>query len=188
MGIARAKQELLTLCARLEAKNEKLLGRLLPELWQKIVDEYLDQNDLLAFAMTCRFFRDTTKDLGKEMKTELTDYCLLELRKSGKVTPHTLSWFQWVYDAMEILSGSEEWWGKRDKGAAYEGDLVSYAAFQGSVEILRWLMEALPSTTQTDWWAGLDGSIEVLGYVVGMGYEIIGMHVAGQPGEGIWKL
>merc|ERR1711970_1669104 len=28
-GIARAKQELLTLCARLEAKNEKLLGRLL---------------------------------------------------------------------------------------------------------------------------------------------------------------
>ena len=30
---ARAKEELLTLCKRLEAKNEKLLGRLPPELW-----------------------------------------------------------------------------------------------------------------------------------------------------------
>ena len=52
-----AKKELVTLCADFEAKNEKLLGRLLPELWLKIVDENVQQNDLLALAMTCRFFR-----------------------------------------------------------------------------------------------------------------------------------
>ena len=45
---ARAKKELLALCSRLEAKNEKNLTRLLPELCSKIVDEYLHQNDLLA--------------------------------------------------------------------------------------------------------------------------------------------
>ena len=49
-------QHLPTVCVKLEAKNEKLLGRLPPEMWQKILDEYLDQNDLLALAMTCRFF------------------------------------------------------------------------------------------------------------------------------------
>ena len=54
---ARAKKELLTLCADFEAKNEKLLRRLPPELWQKILDENVQQNDLLALAMTCRFFR-----------------------------------------------------------------------------------------------------------------------------------
>ena len=64
---ARAKKELVILCADLQAKNEKLLRRLPPELWQKIVDENLHQNDLLAFAMTCRFFRDTTTDLRKKV-------------------------------------------------------------------------------------------------------------------------
>ena len=57
-GTARAKEELLTLCADFEAKNEKLLGRLLPELWLKILDENVQQNDLFALAMTCRFFRE----------------------------------------------------------------------------------------------------------------------------------
>ena len=100
-GNARAKEELLTLCARLEAKNEKLLGLLLPELWQKIVDEYLHQNDMLALAMACRFFRDTTKDLGKKVVTNLYIYRLLDLRKSGKIPSHSLGWFRWVCDTFE---------------------------------------------------------------------------------------
>ncbi|WZN64385.1 putative ankyrin repeat protein [Chloropicon roscoffensis] len=166
-------QDLRGACADIEAENRnELLKKLPAELWEKIIDdENVQQNDRVALASTCRFFREKQKDLGRKLVTDLEVLSLLELRKSGKMTPHTLGWFQWVYDTMEILSGSEEWWGKRDKGAAYEGDLVSYAAFQGSVEILRWLMEALPWTTQTDWWAGLGGSVEVLGYVVGMGYE-----------------
>jgi len=137
---ARAKQELLTLCARLEAKNEKLLGRLLPELWQKIVDEYLDQNDLPALAMTCRFFREKQKDLGWKVVTDWNRYRLRKLQKTGNVPSHTLGWFQWVCDTMEILPGFEWLW-ERVRGTVYEGDLVNFAAFQGSVEILRWLME-----------------------------------------------
>ena len=44
------EQELRSVCARLEAKNEKTFGgcRLPPELWQKIIDENLHQNDLFA--------------------------------------------------------------------------------------------------------------------------------------------
>ena len=163
-----------------EAKDEEevVCFRLPPELWQKIVDENLQQNDLLAFAMTCRLFRDTTKVLGKKMVTYLgggdhpNPSRLLKLRKSGKMTSHTLGWFQWVCDTFEILPGFK--WGiKRVKGAVYEGDLLNYAAFQGSVEILRWLMEEKGCELNKDsgLWAGLRGSVKVLGDLRGKGYE-----------------
>ena len=173
---ARAKEELLTLCADLQAKNEKTFGgcRLPPEMWQKILDEYLQQNDLLAFAMTCRFFRDTTKDLGKKMETDFTSDRFLDLWKSGTVPSHSLGWFQWVCDTLEILPGFERFWSKkRVKGAVYEGDLVNYAALQGSVEILRWLVEekGYELNEDTGWLAGMGGSIEVLEYLRGNGYK-----------------
>ena len=171
-----AKKELVTLCADFEAKNEKLLGRLLPELWLKIVDENVQQNDLLALAMTCRFFREKQKDLGKKMETNLYIYRLLVLRKGGKVASHSLGWFRWVCDTFEILPGFEEWndeYVARVKGAVYEGDLLNYALFQGSVEILKWLMEEKGWETnwRTDWWAGRGGSVEVFEYLGGKGYE-----------------
>ena len=173
---ARAKEELLTLCADLQAKNEKTFGgcRLPPEMWQKILDEYLHQNDLLAFAMTCRFFRDTTKVLGKKMETDFTSDRFLDLWKSGTVPSHSLGWFQWVCDTLEILPGFERFWSKkRVKGAVYEGDLVNYAALQGSVEILRWLVEekGYELNEDTGWLAGMGGSIEVLEYLRGNGYK-----------------
>ena len=59
-----ARRELLTLCADFEAKNEKLLRRLPAELWQKILDENVQQKDLFALAVTCRFFRDTSDVVG----------------------------------------------------------------------------------------------------------------------------
>ena len=168
-GNARAKKELVTLCADFEAKNEKLLGRLLPELWLKIVDENVQQNDLLALAMTCRFFREKQKDLGKKMETNLYIYRLLVLRKGGKVASHSLGWFRWVCDTFEILPGFEY---LPKGGVVDEGDLVNYAALQGSVEILRWLVEekGWELTLETDMWAGMRGSIEVLEYIRGKGY------------------
>ena len=173
---ARAMEELLTLCADLQAKNEKLLRRLPPELWQKILDENLHKNDLLALAMTCRFFRQKQKDLGLEVETHLHPFKLLDLRKSGKVTPHTLGWFQWVCDTMEILPGCKQqpaWPDKRTKDTVYEGDLVNYAVTQGSVEILEWLMEekGWELNEETDMWAGAGGSVEILEYLVDRGYK-----------------
>ena len=171
-GNARAKKELVTLCADFEAKNEKLLGRLLPELWQKILDQYLHQNDLLALAMTCRFFREKQKDLGKKMETNVGSFCLLDLRKSVRMPSHTLVWFQWVCDTFEIKPGFERS-RERVEGAVYEGDLVNYAALQGSVEILRWLMDEKEWELNfyTGEWAGMGGSVEVLEYLWDWGYE-----------------
>ena len=148
-----------------EAKDEEevVCFRLPPELWQKIVDENLHQNDLLAFAMTCRFFRDTTTDLRKKVgRTTLNEYRLDDLRDSGKVASHTLGWFQWVCDTFKVLP--------RFTG----GNLINYAALQGSVEILRWLMEDKgwePNLYTVGEWAGFGGSVEVLEYLLERGYE-----------------
>ena len=192
---ARAKKELLTLCTRLEAKNEKNLTRLPPEMWQKILDGNLHQNDLLAFAMTCRFFREKQKGLGKKLKT-VVNLELLQLRKSVKVASHSLDWYRWVCDTFEILPGfilpgfmcdDEE----RVEGAAYEGDLLNYAAFQGSVEILRWLMEekGLEENEGTGFWAG-GGAAALRFWSTSRGGATSSLrrHVMGQPWEGAWKL
>ncbi|WZN58710.1 hypothetical protein HKI87_01g02340 [Chloropicon roscoffensis] len=158
--------------ADLEAKNEERLRRLPPELWQKILDENLDQNDLVALALTCRFFREKQKDLGKKLETNFFDDRLLDLRKSGKMAPHTLGWFRWVCDTFEILPGEPPH--MRSWGAVYEGNLVSYAAFQGNVEILKWMMEekGWEPTMRTHFWAGRGGSIEVFVYLKFMGYGL----------------
>ena len=202
---ARAKEELLNLCDDFEAKNEKLLRRLPPELWQKILDENVQQNDLLALAMTCRFFREKQKDLGKKLETNLGKKHFVDLRKRGKMAPHTLDWFRWVCDTFEILPGfvlpdervkgavyaagrgrfEDYWSANRVKGAVYEGDLLNYAAFQGSVEILRWLKEekGWELNKHTGHWAGMGGSTEVLEYLRGMGYEF-GEEVCGGAAYG----
>ena len=154
-------------------KEEVVCFRLPPELWEKIVDENLHQNDLLALAMTCRFFRDTTKNLGKKLETNVDPNRLLDLRRSGKVASQSLGWFRWVYDTFQILPGYKWIFGQRVKGAVYEGDLVNYAAFQGSVEIMRWLLEekGCELNKDTDERAGMSGSVEILEYLKGTGCE-----------------
>ena len=166
-------KDMRPVCADIQAKNEKLLRRLPPELWDKILDEYLHQNDHLALAMTCRFFyRDVVNKL--ETNLFLNEGRLLELRKSGKMTPHTLGWFQWVCDTFEILPGFQwTWHPERVKGAVYECDLLNYAAFQGSIEISRWLMEKKGCKLNggTGWYAGMGGSVEVLEYLLRKGLK-----------------
>ena len=157
-AILSMAQHLPSVCASLEAKNRKLLGKLPPELWQKIIDENVHQNDLLALAMTCRFFREKQKDLGWKVETNWNQNRLLQLRKSGKIPSHSLGWFRWVCDTFEFLPGFE-WWD--NSGAVYEGRLLHYAAFQGSVEILRWLKEekGWELNKHTGHWAGMGGRI-----------------------------
>ena len=52
--------------AKVEAANrDELLRKLPAELWSKIVDENVQQNDLFALAMTCRFFREKQRTSGR---------------------------------------------------------------------------------------------------------------------------
>ena len=160
--------------AKVEAANrDELLRKLPAELWSKIVDENVQQNDLLALAMTCRFFREKQKDLGKKLETNLGGgdfYRFLDLQESGKVTSYTLGWFRWVCDNWKFLPGYE--WSYRS-WERVKGRLVNYAALQGSVEILRWLIEekGCKPVWETCEWAGMGGSVEILEYLLGKGCE-----------------
>ncbi|WZN62373.1 ANK_REP_REGION domain-containing protein [Chloropicon roscoffensis] len=183
-------QALRAVCAKLEAKNRnELLKKLPDELWEKIIDENIEQNDLLALASTCRFFREKQEDLGWEwLVTKLELYRRLDERKSGQKLSHSLGWFRWVCDNWEILPGWK-WPYERVRGAVYEGDLVNYAALQGSVEILRWLVEekGCELNKKTDDLAGWGGSVEVLGYLVDRGYEFTSYACGGAAKEGHLK-
>ena len=179
-----------SVCDDLEAENhDELMDQLPAELWEKIVDEYVQQNDLLALAMTCRFFRDTTKDLGKKLETNFRPpHRLLELRENRNVTWHTFGWYCWVCDTMEVMPGFKCYDLRRRRGsddrmisdgAVYEGDLVNYALVQGSVEILRYLMEEKgcelnQRERRVDELAGKVGSMEILEYLRERGYKFRG--------------
>eukprot|EP00215_Chloropicon_roscoffensis_P000184 CAMPEP_0198461832 /NCGR_PEP_ID=MMETSP1456-20131121/481_1 /TAXON_ID=1461544 ORGANISM="Unidentified sp., Strain RCC1871" /NCGR_SAMPLE_ID=MMETSP1456 /ASSEMBLY_ACC=CAM_ASM_001119 /LENGTH=142 /DNA_ID=CAMNT_0044186923 /DNA_START=1 /DNA_END=426 /DNA_ORIENTATION=+ len=97
---------------------------------------------------------------------------------------HSLGWFRWVCDKFELLPGYQLPL-MRVMGAMYEGDLVNYAAFQGSVEILRLLIEenGWELNRETGKSAGLGGSVEILEYLRGVGYEF-GEEVCGGAARG----
>ena len=75
-----------------------------------------------------------------------------------------MDWFQLVCDTFKVLPGYV--WGATGE-AVYEGSLLNYAAFQGSVEILRWLVEekGWELNRDTEWYAGAGGGVEVLAYL-----------------------
>ena len=183
-------QDLRAVCAKLEAKNRnELLKKLPDELWEKIIDENVQQNDLLALASTCRFFRENQADLGWEwLVTKLELYRRFDERKSRQKLSHSLGWFRWVCDNWEILPGFKRPY-ERVKGAVYEGDLVNYAALQGSVEILRWLVEEKGCELNKDTGdlAGWGGSVEVLGFLSERGYEFTSYACGGAAKEGHLK-
>ena len=179
---------LLASCAKLEAKNEERLShfrRLPAELWQKIVDENVHQNDMVALAMTCRFFREKQKEFEKKVETSLNEYdCRFLPSKSGKMPSHTLGWFRRVCNTFEILPGAKDRFGAKDAlhqlGQLHQhhhlqDNLLNYAMFIGSVEIVRWLVKEkgwrLFFYGRTVWWAGLGGSVEVFEYLNVKGYQ-----------------
>ena len=45
-----------------EAENAQRLDKLLPDVWEKILDE-LEENDLFPLALSCRYFRQKQKEL-----------------------------------------------------------------------------------------------------------------------------
>ena len=61
--VERVERDLLAKIKRLEeVKNAQRLGKLPPEVWEKILGE-LGENDLFPLALSCRYFRQKQKEL-----------------------------------------------------------------------------------------------------------------------------
>jgi len=46
-----------------EIENAQRLDKVPQEVWEKILLDHLDENDLFPFALSCRYFRQTQKEL-----------------------------------------------------------------------------------------------------------------------------
>jgi len=116
-----------------EAENAQRLDKLLPDVWEKILDE-LEENDLFPLALSCRYFRQKQKELvartresgpesGKPrpaLKTNLN-------RKLEKRQPASAEYLRFCY---------------KEKGSRHDGRknakwIMCLAAFHGHLPLLQ---------------------------------------------------
>ena len=121
-----------------EAENAQRLDKLLPDVWEKILDE-LDENDLFPLALSCRYFRQKQKELvartresgpesGKPrpaLKTNLN-------RKLEKRQPASAEYLRFCY---------------KEKGSRHDGRknakwIMCLAAYHGHLPLLQELLAA----------------------------------------------
>lgn len=155
---------------QMEAENERALGRLPHEVWERIIEKNCHQNDTFALASTCRFLREKVKDVGRDLKTDLRYELLYDLASSG--LGHSLSWYQWVCDTFGSGPG---WMPSADRtDLGNRSHLLSYAAACGNLEAVVWLKE------ERDWevnlhtseWATRCGSVPILTYMLNEAAEL----------------
>ena len=171
-------------------KRKRECAARLPALALLKVAERVDEYDRFAFSLTCKAFRDAirevlnpkkkagetgaTSDEGKEKKALVSN--LQTERLEEKTTSYSLDWFKWAYGLPERRDGLAPW--NRYRNAmpdVYDSELLLLAAFQGSLEALKWLMSKGAPLLVRNWASGKraawGGNIEVLEFLRSEGYE-----------------
>jgi len=180
-----------------EAEEAKRKGKSLatmPTLVLLKVAERLEDYDRIAFASTCTAFRDAIWEVvkgerkeGEEDKKKLvTDLrCGESGRRWSRKLPllerapcFSLGWFKWVFGSFDRLEGAAPYRGYGDpkhKQELYDSDLMRLAAFQGSVETMKWLREQGIRLDfaygAAGYHAAMGGHIEALEWLRSEGYE-----------------
>lgn len=117
----------------------------LPEPLWRIIGKHVTDYDRVAFASTCRTFLEAlaeSKDpqekgrLHLALRTNLMDHKLVE-----QAPCFSLGWFQWVFRSFEKKEGvcPSERFGNYSS-YLYDADLMLVAAFQGSKQVMKWLL------------------------------------------------
>lgn len=164
-----------------EAKKGKNLATMPPLVLHKVA-ERLDDYDRIAFASTCTAFRDAIVEVvnkeGKECKGKRKLVTNLGWRKLEEKAPcYSLDWFKWVYRSFDRQEGEARHRGGQDEPRQdlYDYDLIRVAAFQGSIETMKWLRsQGIPLDTfsfTADRSAAMGGQIEALKWLRSEGYE-----------------
>merc|ERR1712193_248247 len=180
-----------------EAEEAKRKGKSLatmPTLVLLKVAERLEDYDRIAFASTCAAFRDAIwegvkgeRKEGEEDKKKLvTDLrCGESGRRWSRKLPllerapcFSLGWFKWVFGSFDRLEGAAPYRGYGDpkhKQELNDSDLMRLAAFQGSVETMKWLREQGIRLDfaygAAGYHAAMGGHIEALEWLRSEGYE-----------------
>merc|ERR1711977_664707 len=130
-----------------EAKVGKSLDTMPPLVLAKVA-ERLEHYDRIAFASTCTTFCDAIfevvnkeREEGEGKRKVVTN--LRNFKLVSKAPCFSLDWFKWVHGSFDRREGVA-WRGGEDKQKLYDSDLMKLAAFQGSVETMKWLRSLDP--------------------------------------------
>ena len=150
-----------------EAKKGKNLATMPPLVLHKVA-ERLEHYDKVAFASTCTTFRDAIWEVvkGEREEGEGKRKLVTNLRRQNLRAPcFSLGWFKWVHGS--FARGFQR--------GLQDSDLMQLAAFQGSIETMKWLKsEGIPLETfpfPAGHHAAMGGQIEMLEWLRSEGYE-----------------
>ncbi|QDZ23743.1 F-box domain-containing protein [Chloropicon primus] len=112
------------------------------EVWF-VVARHLNPQDRIAFALTCRTFLEAVR--AASPKTEGEKVVLKTHLEDWMSTPcFSLSWFQWVFRSFKRRKGTRQLIARgalsKHDNHFCDSDLMYLAAFQGSKEVIEWLV------------------------------------------------
>jgi len=155
----------------------------MPPLVLVEVAERLEQYDRVAFASTCTAFRQAIADAESRTEKERRQKKMLvtDLTKAkllSKAPCFSLDWFKWVHGSFDRREGAAPYrfvdQSPGERRALYDSDLMMLAAFQGSMETLKWLRSRGMPLDIKDWKCGCraaaGGHIELLEWLRSEGY------------------
>ena len=110
---------------------------------------------------------------GEERKKLVTN--LGDDKLVSKAPCFSLDWFKWIYGSFDRREGAASYRGNKEQ-ELYDSDLMRLAAFQGSVETMKWLREQGIRLDFAYWLAGyhaaMGGHIEALEWLRSEGCEL----------------
>jgi len=110
---------------------------------------------------------------GEERKKLVTN--LGDDKLVSKAPCFSLDWFKWVYGSFDRREGAAPYRGNKPRQDLYDYDLIRVAAFQGSIETMKWLWsQGIPLDTfsfTADRGAAMGAQIEALKWLRSEGYE-----------------
>ena len=158
----------------------------MPPLVLHKVAERLDDYDRIAFASTCTAFRDAILEVVKGERKDSEENMkkfVMNLRTENfiRFPPcFSLDWFKWVHRSFDRRKGvapapEDPLRNDKPRQDLYDCDLMGLAAFQGSIEAMKWLRSQGVPLDIDHWAAGpqaaTGGQIEVLKWLRSEGFR-----------------
>ena len=109
------------------------------EIWAKVAG-LAKENDLLAFALTCKNFRDIQKSLTRRTRSSFKCFKCLNVSRS---------WVKWVFSLASALREGETTELNED-GKRIVAYLTCHSAFRGCLDLLKWIDSRLSHRSKKD--------------------------------------
>lgn len=138
----------------------------MPPLVLHKVAEHLEQYDRIAFASTCKAFREAIEAaLNHEGRRKKLVTSLWFKTLQAKSPRFSLGWFKWAHGSFDRREGVAPGRVGVPTHQLFDSDLMELASCQGSVEALRWLRSQGIPLDRDSYRAAMGGHTSLLEYL-----------------------